>query len=207
MNNLIRWIYSYNEVLMVIITFVYVIATIIICYFNYRSTKASRDQILASQKQQKQNAGLQLYSMRREIINKIGKHQFDEVFWDVPLLFNDQLFSEFAIIGQDNNKLNALKTNIDLFEKELDIFLPKPTMFNIKTQITIAKVQSEYDALESLMKKDLQAISNSTLSNNEVDQYIKNLKQADDLQGKINTETLDLILKLNDFTKKSIQVA
>ena len=69
----IAWINENNGSLMVIITFAYVIATVFICIFNAKSAKASRDQIAASQKQQQQNAGLQLYSMRREVISKIGK--------------------------------------------------------------------------------------------------------------------------------------
>ena len=37
------------------ITFIYVIATIAICYFNYCSAKASRDQLEEMKKQQKEN--------------------------------------------------------------------------------------------------------------------------------------------------------
>ena len=37
--------------IMVIITFVYVIATILICVFNYRSAKATREQVAEAKRQ------------------------------------------------------------------------------------------------------------------------------------------------------------
>ena len=72
---MIKWINENEGFLMVMITCAYVVATVLICVFNGISAKASRDQIAASQKQQEQNTGLQLYSVRSEIINKIWKHK------------------------------------------------------------------------------------------------------------------------------------
>lgn len=120
---MIAWMNNNEGFLMVIITFVYVVATIFICVFNSRSAKASRDQIIASQKHQTQNMGLQLYSLRRETINKIGNHQFDEVLWDVSLLFDNDSFDKFASIGKTNARLTTLNILIKSFEDELDIIL------------------------------------------------------------------------------------
>ena len=43
--NVINWLNNNNKFIMAILTFVYVIATILICYFNYKSAKATNDQI------------------------------------------------------------------------------------------------------------------------------------------------------------------
>ena len=67
---MIAWMNNNEGFLMVIITFVYVVATIFICVFNGRSAKASRDQILASQKQQAQNMGLQLLKLTKKRAEK-----------------------------------------------------------------------------------------------------------------------------------------
>lgn len=51
MNCVLCWINSYSNALMVIITFIYVIATGFICYANLKSAKASSRQLTESQKQ------------------------------------------------------------------------------------------------------------------------------------------------------------
>lgn len=203
---MIQWIADNNEVLMVAITFVYVVATIFICIFNAKSAKASKEQIIASQKQQEQNAGLQLYSMRKEIISKIGKHQFDEVFWDVSLLFDDELFKKFSNVGHVNVQLEKLKIEIDWFEKELDIILPENNKTIIFSKITIAKTQKEFDGLESSIKEMLSGKNNNVITFDDVSNYVENLKKVDDLQRIVDANALRLVLELRDFAKKSIQL-
>lgn len=202
---MIDWINENNGFLMVVITLVYVIATILICVFNGKSAKASREQIIASQKQQEQNAGLQLYSIRREIINKIGKQQYDEVFWDVPLLFGKKVFDKFAVVGQEKNKLNRLNIEIDSFEKQLGIILPSSKQVIITSQISVAKINKEYSGLESSIKGILEGVTSNELALNSVDKYVECLKQADDLQRIVDAKTIQLVLELNEFTRKSIQ--
>ena len=68
--NIIDWVNKNDGALMVLITLVYVVATICISHSNRTSAKASRKQLEESQKQQKQNVGLQLYDRRKEVIKK-----------------------------------------------------------------------------------------------------------------------------------------
>ncbi len=49
--NMINWLNDNSGFIMAILTFVYVIATILICIFNYKSAKATNDQIKESYKQ------------------------------------------------------------------------------------------------------------------------------------------------------------
>ena len=51
MSDLITWFNTNNGFAMVVLTFVYVIATALICYFNYKSAKATNDQTQESYKQ------------------------------------------------------------------------------------------------------------------------------------------------------------
>ena len=51
MNDLITWFNTNNGFAMVVLTFVYVVATALICYFNYKSAKATNDQTHESYKQ------------------------------------------------------------------------------------------------------------------------------------------------------------
>jgi len=57
--------------IMGLLTFVYVIATILICIFNYKSAKAAGKQIEASNLIQKQNIDMQLFEMRKNLIRDL----------------------------------------------------------------------------------------------------------------------------------------
>ena len=161
--------------LLVIVTFVYVVATVFICIYNGKSAKASREQIIASQKQQKQNAGLQLYSMRKEIVNKIAKQQYNDVFWDLPLLFNIKLSDEFHNIAYEAGRLEKMEVLIHSFEEELRILLPKKKEI-IDSQIILAKTNKDYDKLKNFIMNTLKEATNKDILLNSVDEYIDKLK-------------------------------
>lgn len=48
--NVITWLNDNNGFVMAILTFVYVVATILICVFNYKSAKATNEQTKESYK-------------------------------------------------------------------------------------------------------------------------------------------------------------
>ena len=109
MLELIQWTNNNEGSPMSIITFVYVIATVMICFFNAKSASASRKQIVEMQKQQQQNIELQLYGLRKEAITKLSKKQINEVYWDIPLLFNQRIIDDYMQLAykvgeEDNNK-------------------------------------------------------------------------------------------------------
>lgn len=60
MEGIIRFLDVHNGSLMVIITLMYVLATILICYFNGKSAKATQDQIKESRKQYEETKRLQM---------------------------------------------------------------------------------------------------------------------------------------------------
>ena len=87
--------------LMVIITTVYVIATIAICVFNGKSAKAAQKQLSASTLQQEENIKIQLAYKRIEIISFFDE-QIDKIMsnWDFnlsPYLESFRLKNEIAI--------------------------------------------------------------------------------------------------------------
>jgi uncharacterized membrane protein len=51
MTDFIKWMNNNNGFIMGILTLVYVIATIFICFFNYKSARASRKQTEESERQ------------------------------------------------------------------------------------------------------------------------------------------------------------
>lgn len=190
--------------LMVIITLAYVVATFLICRFNWISAKASRDQIVASQKQQEQNSGLQLYSIRSTIINRIWKNQFEEVFWDVHMLFDKKIADEFDTLFKEHQKLNKPRNEIKSFEEELEIMLPKRMWLSVVSQIANAKVNKNYDELEEVLRKMFIDINNNNQVPESVGNYINNLIMVDKTQKSIDDKVLQLTLEMRKFTQSSI---
>ena len=201
---MLSWMNENSGALLVIVTLVYVIATIFICVSNRKSAKASRDQIIVSQKQQIQNTGLQLYSMRKEIVNKVAKHQYNEVFWDLPLLFNKELSDEFQIIAYAAGRLEELGTQIHMFEEELEILFPKQKE-SIDTQIVIAKTNRNYNDLRDYIIHILCEATKKDKVIDSIDEYVENLKQSDDLKKSVDAKTFILIQNLREFIQKSIK--
>lgn len=202
---LIIWMNENEGSLMVIITLAYVVATFFICKFNWMSAKASRDQIVASQKQQEQNSGLQLYSIRSSIISRIWKYQFEEVFWDVHMLFDKKISDEFDALFEEHQKLNKPRNEIKSFEEELDILLPKRIQLSVASQIANAKVNKNYDELEKVLKKIFTDINNNQIPES-IKNYIDNLIMIDKIQKSIDDKLLQLTLEMRKFTQRSIMM-
>lgn len=92
---------SISDWMMVGVTIIYVIATIMICYYNSKSAHAASMQLEEakieleeSRKQQKQNAGIQLYSIRKEFISSFSEKDYNKVYWDAPILFSEKVADE-----------------------------------------------------------------------------------------------------------------
>lgn len=109
---------SITDWLMVIITFVYVVATVIICVFNGKSAKAAREQLAEAQKQQSQNMALQRYAMRREVIHKFLRKEYDDLYADIPLLFDKALLAEFTSFVEQEKELDTAIQGIEQIEHD-----------------------------------------------------------------------------------------
>lgn len=109
---------SITDWLMVIITLVYVVATILICVFNGKSAKTAREQIEEAQKQQSQNMALQRYAMRREVIHKFLRKEYDDLYADIPLLFDKDLLAKFTSFVEQEKELDTAIQGIEQIEHD-----------------------------------------------------------------------------------------
>ncbi len=203
---MIEWINDNSGFVMAIITFIYVVATIWICIFNGKSAKASREQIFAAQKQQMQNAGLQLYSMRSDVIHKVAKRNFNEVFWDIPILFNSPLFDEFSNVAFEQGELEKIEAGIKAFEIDMGIILPQQRAESYLLMVRSARTIRDYDRITELLKESLSVLSQPEKGNQSIEEYVENVKRADELDGKISAKNFLLIQKMRDFVRDSIQL-
>lgn len=63
--------------------------------------------------QQKQNEGLRLYPLRREVMELFLKKEFDDIYWDAAILFSDEIFDGIEGVARLSN---AHKSSIDKIE-------------------------------------------------------------------------------------------
>ena len=199
------WINAISSILMVLITVVYVSATICISRSNKESLEASRKQLRESQKQQKQNAELQLYGFRKDAINKVAQKQYDEVYFEIPLLFNEKLSAEFQGIASKAKTTKELQESIDRFETEFGVLAGLNASNHVKH--TREKCVS-IDDLRELKESIIQILNNkgiNTESFSSVDVYIDQVKYAKDLERQCEAESALLNLHLSEFVKESIK--
>lgn len=105
--------------LMVIITGIYLIATIFICVSNYRSANASKEQLHEMKKQQEQNIGIQLYEKRKEVILNFNADNYNKYYWDIMILFPSEIFDDFVKLSSIRQKINDFENRKDCFENHL----------------------------------------------------------------------------------------
>ena len=202
---MIAWMNENSGALMVVITFIYVVATVLICIFNWKSAKTSREQISTSQIQQEQNVGLQLYSMRKEVVNKIANQKYNDVKWDVSLLFDHKIFDEFKSIVSEAEILSDMEMEVQLFEDELKILFSNRKEI-IDSKIVLTKINKEYNELKEFIIRILNEESKKEPVINSVDEYIEKLKQIDELRRAVNEKTRLFIQKLRCHIRNSIKI-
>ena len=201
----LKWLNDNNGALMVIITIVYVIATVFISLSNKKSADASQRQIETSQRQQEQNVGLQLYSMRKEIITKLMHKQYNEIFWDIPLLFNDEINDEFQKVAFKAGRIESLQKSIGQFEAELEILAGEKASNHVKQIREELKTFDDITPLQEYLVGILSHKATHTDVKKYIDEYIEHVSEVRVLETKRGIETTQLISKLRDFIKESIQ--
>ena len=205
MNTVMQWLNANNGALMVLITLVYVIATIFISSSNRKSAEASRMQIEESQKQQKQNVGLQLYAMRKDVINKISLKQYNEVFWDIPLLFSDEMYSEFQKVALKAGKKEELDRTIEQFETEYSVLNGQNALDRLRKFKSDLSVEDDMQRKldihisENLARKGIP--TNSKLVTT-IQEYAEQVAASKEMELQLSAESVQLLLKLQKFVNK-----
>ena len=116
---IINWVNINEGFLMVSITVIYVLATIVICFFNGKSASASHKQVEEMKIQQKQNAGIQLYEVRKNILEKFSDNKFNEIFQDMPILFSNEINDKFVNVSDLYSQCMQLCDYLERFEEHL----------------------------------------------------------------------------------------
>lgn len=198
---MIEWMNQNQGFLMVTITFVYVVATIFICVFNWKSASASRKQVEESQKQQKQNVGLQLYSKRKEVIEKLSQREFELIFWDVPLLFSTKISDDFIALTMKASECKKLQLQMEQIEQQVDLLMPRD--YHLPS-VRIKYIQGEENVNFAEAMKMIRERFNKESAQAEINGYEANVEHAKRLEKEITEMKSLLFIKMQDYIKKSI---
>ena len=159
--NMIEWLNNNSGFIMAVLTFVYVIATILICYFNYKSAKATYDQTKESYKQFIENS-------RAHVVPKIIELEGEMLCISFQNIGND--IAEEVIIKVNESWLKKLESTATFPEtaNKLRVIKKKKLFLTVDQQICYGLCISGngYDDFKILGESTLKVdISYKTLGN------------------------------------------
>lgn len=205
---MLAWLNDNSGALTAIITAIYVIATIFICIFNGRSAISAKKQIVESCRQQKQNAGIQLYALRKQAMERVKQEKYNEVYWDIPILFGGDINDEFNSLTSDVNKLHKLQNHIDHFGQRLKEHFDENIHAEFRSLLTSVAFSAEKEMAQETLYKfcDQHTFTQYCEDTRETItfDYRKLAQRAIELNRIIQGKQATLFLKMQEFVRESI---
>lgn len=72
-----------------------------------------------SERQQRQNVGISLYPLRKEVLKKFQNKEYDEIFWDMGILFSSQVTDMIFNAATYTDKYNAYLSDYEQYKARL----------------------------------------------------------------------------------------
>lgn len=107
----IEWIEAHNEVLMVAITLVYVVATFLICRWNRQSALAAQKSVVEAQKSLKKSIDLQLYQQMLKIASNLEQNDYSNTTMEISVLLGIPTWKEVE-------QLKKLLSDLNMWENK-----------------------------------------------------------------------------------------
>lgn len=186
--------YTELNLIMVIITAIYAITTIIICVFNYKSAKATRDQVEISKKQieemikQYNEINRPLVTIRFEVIRSgllcfIVENKGPQPAHDVTITFNDSFINNLPDEQRKNHlqELKQAKLFLASHQKMIITVDGQPMFSKIAKEKAIVKIT--YDNFDELTEIDLNQYGMFLMYNSpleDISQKIKKICEQDE---------------------------
>lgn len=98
------------------------LCTIIIAVIAlYQTWEQKKD----SECQQRQNVGISLYPLRKEALKKFQRKEYDELFWDMGILFSSQATDLIWNAATYSDKYKAYLSDYEQYKEKLKIEYPE----------------------------------------------------------------------------------
>lgn len=159
------------------------LCTIIIAVIAlYQTWEQKKD----SERQQRQNVGISLYPLRKEALKKFQRKEYDELFWDMGILFSSQATDLIWNAATYSDKYKAYLSDYEQYKEKLKIEYPE--------------LYERYkDILPSIPKSDVYNDRWKTFFT-ESDDYRPNLRDLINDNESMNSK--ELIEKIIDTSKR-----
>lgn len=82
-------------------------------------------QIRSNNKQQRQNVGLTLYPLRRDVLQNFSEKKYNEVYWDSVILFSKEIADGIRTVGIFDVKYKQYSSAIEQYEKRMEYDQPE----------------------------------------------------------------------------------
>ena len=202
-----NWIANNSSSLMVIITAIYVIATVVICIFNGKSAKAASKQIEEMKNQQKQNVGIQLYNIRKNVLTQFQKKEYNAIYWDSEMLFSKNVSADIKSAEHLYERVKEKKWLIEEYEERLKIDMPDVYEQYQTISSSLNEHLNDDNIKTELFKlcKTYQPIYNGPITTEEIILDYENLyNELCDLKQKHDMLHTRTFLEIHDEIEKSI---
>ena len=139
-----------------------------------------------SERQQRQNVGISLYPLRKEALKKVQRKEYDELLWDMGILFSSQVTDLIWNAATYNDKCKAYLNDYEQYKEMLKTECPE--------------LYEKYrDLLSSISKSDVYNDQWKT-SFTESEDYRPNFRDLTNDIGPMNSQ--ELIEKIIDTSRE-----
>ena len=189
--------------MLVILTFAYSLATGIICIMNAVNNSTLKKQAIDSNDHQKQNAGIQLYALRKNVLAALDKGKYDEIYWDVAMLFDADINKQFLELADVAHKLQALSSDMSFYERFLvsNTDQAQYATFKAANKLNESIFEERAKKLGTFDKNVAITVDGQTKQLN----YHDLLKNKHELSIRLDKMRLDLSVSMQKFIKDSIK--
>lgn len=172
--------------IMVIITGVYVLATIAICYFNKKSADAAHEQAKQAQKALQKSVDLQLFDRMIAVSNKLENDDYSSSTMEISVLFGLPIWKQVESLKRltselDSWKFKEKKYNELCVEQGYDYNLAQEAEIEGADEKTIQEAQAQDEKYSIIYDYDsydpYHGIEADKYDWKEISTTIKNLKE------------------------------
>lgn len=188
--------------IMVVITAIYVIATVAICFFNGNSASAAKKQTKEMISEQKQNVNIQLYEKRMGVLKAFQKKDYNNCCLESSILFNKEFGDRISSIWKKSILKNELSSDIENAENSWGIFEEK-YIFEEYISLKQKWIESDYYRIDESELIDY-CKEHYHGDRREVPNLPTLLKQYGELSLKIKNEHSEIFADMYAFLKDTI---
>jgi len=135
-------------------------------------------------------------------MDKLSKRKYDEIYWDVTLLFDSNISDSFITLSVKAAEFDKLIQPISSIEQQVDLLMPHDYHLS---EVRDRYIHGDLDAGFDEAMKMLYERFTKEAAQEELSEYETNVKRAKELEKQIANMNSIVFLKMQNYIKQSIQ--